>query len=282
MEKIRFLKQQYSHLPAQGTDAWLESRRTKIGGSEVASVIGKSPYMKPYELICKKNSVQKKLKSAACTFGRIFEDVAVHHIEVTTGLKVHHLGAIPSSMYPVCYSPDGVLVVDGKLELIEIKCPFRRSKIETVPDHYNCQIQTGMNVLPCNTTRFYQFRFRACKIEDMGPTAFYNRWLHFEARKRCPPTDPLAWGYLHWAGDHEMVDLGSTPGTDSEKLCIIDGKDYTIHHAEDHFPETGYILPWKLFDVTMVQVDKDPTFLDTHSDVLWATYSQLSKAKDET
>lgn len=275
MDKVKFLKEQYGHLPAQGTDAWRESRRTKVGGSEMAAVLGKSPYIKSDQIIARKKCDFRLDNSAACTFGRVFEDVALHHIEVTEQTKVHHLGAIPSSRFPVVYSPDGVIAKGDDLVLVEIKCPFRRSKIEDVPAHYLCQVLTGMCVLPCVYANFYQFRFRCCRVSDLGPSQRYNRWLHFESRKRCPDKTPLAWGFLHWDEDTDLIDLGALGGDASTQLCFVNGKEFTIHHGDDQLPLSGYVLPWKLFEFTVNRVERQDDFLISHEKELWAVYKRL-------
>ncbi len=278
MEKLDFLRKQHDRLPALGSVSWRESRRMKIGGSEMAAALGKSPYQHQAQLVERKVTRSKANRSAACTFGRVFEDVAKHYIEMSQGVTVHRLGAIPSTMYPVCYAPDGIIVEGDELVLVEIKCPFRRSRIHEVPPHYACQVQTGMAVIPSKRAYFYQFRFRACTLGQMGNGPCYNRWLHFESMKRCPACPPLAWGYLHWEADVALVDLGALTGDDSDQLCFVDGKDYTIHHQDDEMPTRGYVLPWKLFDRSAIEITKDPTFMEDNSKALWDTYKRLKSA----
>lgn len=274
MEKLIFLQRTWSHLPVQGSDEWLASRRTRIGGSEIASAIGLSPYQKQGDLVASKKE-NRRLRNAACTFGRIFEPVAKQHIEQALGVVINELGAVPSTRFPMCYSPDGLVVLGDTLKLIEIKCPFRRSKLETVPEHYACQVQAGMNILPCESTLFYQFRFRACRMEDLGMSDKYNRWLHTESYKRCPRSMPLRWGFLHFDADTDQIDLGALTKEDAQKLCTVDRMAPTIQWESRDFPQEGYVLPWKLFDVTEVEIPRDPEFLNRHSEKLWETHRLL-------
>ncbi len=274
MEKLLFLKAQWSHLPVQGSEAWLASRRTRIGGSEIASAIGMSPYQKPAELIASKIG-NKRIKSAACTFGRVFEPVAKEYIEEALACEIHELGAVPSTRFPMCYSPDGLVVLGDVIKLIEIKCPFRRSKLAAVPEHYECQVQAGMNILPCESTLFYQFRFRACRVADLGPSNRYNRWLHTESYKRCPRSVPLRWGFLHFDADCDLIDLGALEKETAHKLCFVDRLTPSIHWESKDLPREGYVLPWKLFDFSMVELQRDSGFLDRHAETLWETHRKL-------
>ena len=274
MNKLKFLRKQFGHLPKQGTQEWLDSRRTKIGGSEIASALGRCPYRKPGELIETKRNPQL-LKSAACTFGRVFEIVTQQIIKDQWGHKLHHLGAIPATRWPLCYSPDGVIVEGDDLVLAEIKCPFRRSKIQQVPEHYLCQVQCGMNILPCNTCNFYQFRFRLCTLQQLGNTVKYNRYLHTESYKRCPETKPLRWGFVHFDADTDLVDLGKLSREHQEKMCCVDNLKATVYYETKDVPHFGYIMPWKLFDLSLVKIKRDDAFLDNCSSTLWEVHDKL-------
>ena len=281
MHKLKFLKEQYAHLPAQGTDEWLKSRRTKVGGSEIAAVIGKCPYKKPAALIKQKKECTF-IKSAACTFGRVMEDVAKHILAEDEGLDIHELGAIPSSRYPMCYSPDGVVVIGDDLKLIEIKCPFRRSKLDNVPDHYNCQIQAGMNILPCEEALFIQFRIRICTIRQLGHGKKYNRWVHVESYKRCPDKEPTHWGFLHFRSRRPLTDLGALGKDNILSLCKIDRMSFTIHMGSVDFPMNGFVIPFKVFGYTIINVPRDPTFLAKNQDALWNAHKALAETDAET
>lgn len=273
MHKLNFLKRHFSHLPAQGTDEWLASRRTRFGGSEVAAVVGKCPYKSSTDML-KSKTEMTFTPSAACSFGRIMEPVAKAMIEIE-GHTIHEFGAIPSTDLPLCYSPDGLIVDKNELVLLEIKCPWRRSKIAEVPKHYTHQIQAGMHVLPCTTTWFYQFRFRLCSRAQMKDTPDYNRWIHCEGYKRCPKSQPLSWGYLHFEGEEPLVDLGKLSKDNEMALCKLDRRPFTIHIKPKEFPNTGILLPFKLMDKTKVVVAKDPSFMETHSDKLWTAFDTL-------
>ncbi len=274
MHKLKFLIEQYGHLPKQGTDAWLQSRKTKIGGSEVAAVMGKSHFCTYDELIANKKAAQP-LVTAACTFGRVFEIVAKQHL-ASKGDEIHELGAIPCSRYPVCYSPDGVLVVDDDLVLVEIKCPWRRKHIEEVPVQYMYQIQTGMSVLPCEKCVFLQFIFRLCRVEDLGFNERYNRYLHFDSKKTMPPSKPRRWGFVHFAADTDLIDMGRLEPDTADNLCIADTLVAEVHWESHDIPTSGYVMPFKLFHETALTVARDAGFLDRIGKTLWQTHLKLA------
>lgn len=279
MEQLNFILKNWAELPRQGSEAWFESRRTRIGGSEMAAAIGKSPYQTRHDLVVRKKE-RKRLRAAACTFGRIFEPVAKTFVEKELGVTVHEVGAIPATRVPVCYSPDGLMVVDEKLKLLEIKCPFRRSRLNIVPDHYLCQVQTGMSVLPCDEAFFYQFRFRACTLAQLGGSVKYNRWLHTESYKRCPEKKPIAFGWIYFRGEFELQDLGKLCKEKQDELCCVDGIEGNIHHGKpgpDDIPPAGWVLPWKLFEINKTVVPRDPCFIDKNYELIWDIHKKLSK-----
>ena len=104
--RLEYILTLQRELPAQGTEEWLESRTHQFGGSEIASVLGKSPYMKPDEMIDKKITKQN-IDAPACSFGRIFEPVAKMFMVEELEMNIKNTGSIKSGKYPVAYSPDG-------------------------------------------------------------------------------------------------------------------------------------------------------------------------------
>lgn len=280
MQQLKYLQMQYSNLPEQGTDAWLQSRRTKIGGSEIASVLGKCPY-KSYSKYIEDKKANAFKNNAACTFGHLLEPVAKHIMEEEQGIKIHEMGAIPATNFPICYSPDGVIVRDDKLILLEIKCPFRRYKLSVIPPHYLNQVKTGMCVLPCHECEFHQFRFRICKAHQINKGVEYNRWMHTEARKRVPDCIPLRWGYFHFHSKCKMHDLGQLRKETSDDLVYFKNWKHTIYYEKSELPKTGYVLGWKLFEMTSQIIDRDPMFLEDNKEKIWEAFAELTKKSSD-
>jgi len=274
MLQLKYLQTQYRHLPPQGSSEWLASRRTKVGGSEIAACIGQCPYQKPAQLTANKKEM-KPIRAAPCTFGHLFEPLAKKLIENSLDTQVYELGAVPSTRFPVCYSPDGLLVVDDTLKLLEIKCPFRRHKLATVPGHYVCQVKTGMEILPTEECYFYQFRFRICRISQLGGSQDYNRWLHLESAKRCPPVPPITWGFIHFPDKIPLWDLGDLSKERADELCDFQRRSSDVIWENLEMPDRGYVLPFKLFDMTLAKIPRDVGFLDRNASSIWDMHQSL-------
>lgn len=58
--------------PQQRSDAWHAIRRTQVGGSDLASVLGLNPYKSYYITLAEKaNLFKKNLNRAACSWGTL-------------------------------------------------------------------------------------------------------------------------------------------------------------------------------------------------------------------
>ena len=273
MLKLQFLLSRVEDQPRRCKVDWRKSRQTKIGGSEVAGALGRSPYESKDDVVASKRLDRRRV-SAACVFGRIFERIGRYVIQDAEGVIIHKVGALPSTRYPVCYSSDGVIVDGDRLKLVEIKCPYKRSRIERVPEHYRIQVLTGMEIMPCDVAVFYQFRFRICRITDIGPSPNYNRGMHTEGYTRCPSVRPIRWGYLLFKWP-KRLDLGALTSTTDDLICDFRRKKAEVVFEKRRVPPTGAVLGWKLFDMTKVEVPREPGFLDRNAESLWRTHSDL-------
>ena len=79
----------YTHLPTQD---WVTDRRNYIGGSEVAAVLGLSPYATPLQVWMRKRGLIEQIPSnPVMDFGRIFEPIMAEYFTETTGLMVRNV-----------------------------------------------------------------------------------------------------------------------------------------------------------------------------------------------
>ena len=136
-----------SHAP--GSDGWLTQRATRIGGSEVAVVLGLSPWESPFSLWHRK---QHKLPpipdSEPMEWGRRLEDVildkwAEDHqpTDLLTGSTWERDGWRLAN-------PDAIATVGSERVVVEIKNAARADAWESGPPvHYLCQVQWYMDVL---------------------------------------------------------------------------------------------------------------------------------------
>lgn len=140
----------------QGSKEWLLARCGKVTASRVADIIAKTKsgysasrgnYMA--ELVCERLTgvPTDSYKSAAMEWGTAQEPHARAAYEAVGGVLVQEVGFVPHPSIPDAgASPDGLVGVEG---LIEIKCPYTATHIETllsgkVPDRYNTQMQWQM------------------------------------------------------------------------------------------------------------------------------------------
>jgi len=140
----------------QGSQEWLLMRCGKVTASRVADIIAKTKsgysasrgnYLA--ELVCERLTgvPTDTFKSAAMEWGTAQEPHARAAYEAVGGVLVQEVGFVPHPSIPDAgASPDGLVGVDG---LIEIKCPYTATHIETmlsgkIPDRYITQMQWQM------------------------------------------------------------------------------------------------------------------------------------------
>jgi len=133
----------------QGSQAWLDYRRTMRNASETAAVLGESPWCTPYQLWLQKTSRSIVAVTAAMQHGTDMEPVARAAYEAQSGNIMQ-----PLVLQDCAYSAslDG-MNLDGDL-IVEIKCPYRgadsalwkEAAAGHVPGHYWLQVQHQLMV----------------------------------------------------------------------------------------------------------------------------------------
>lgn len=278
MHKLEYYQNKFHNLAIQGSDAWLEARSFSFGGSEMSTVVGKNKYEK-WEKLLEKKAHNINFKSDTTEWGHLFEPVAKAFITKQSG-TIYEFGSIPHSYYPVCYSPDGLMVMDDDLVMIEIKNPIYRG-VHSIPEGYLEQVKTGMCILNVKHCVFWQFRFRRCKL-GTGPWSMeYDRNYHKEYRKRCKDMGNISFGYLYWNVDCDLVDLGSVPS------ILNEIKDIPTHIKPEIIIEKpfeykrGKVLMWKLFEKTKEIIMPEQNYLKDKEELLWQKYKELRTLKQE-
>jgi len=128
---------------SQGTVEWETYRRSHIGGSDIAAIIGLSPWKSAYDVYQEKVYGSKQEVTQAMQLGKAKESIArLKYMEVT-GIVV--LPAV------IEYGPWNVAMAsldglsDDEKHLVEIKCPSRKiieeCALKNIPDYYHAQIQ---------------------------------------------------------------------------------------------------------------------------------------------
>ncbi len=130
----------------QGSSTWLEYRRSKIGSSDAAIVLGISPYCSPYMLWQRKlGLIPEQETTSAMQRGKTLESEALVYINVNTYGK-YEPAVVESEKNPfMCASLDGLCVTPDKTYACEIKClNLNDHDNEYVPAHYIPQLQHQM------------------------------------------------------------------------------------------------------------------------------------------
>ena len=144
----------------QGSQAWLEYRRTMRNASETAAVLGVSPWCTPYQLWLLKTCRATTKVTAAMQHGTDTEPAARAAYEAQTGNIMQPLVLQDG---PYSASLDG-MDLDGRL-ILEVKCPYkgqdsqlwREVKAGHVPDHYAAQIQHQLLVSGAELAHLWVF-----------------------------------------------------------------------------------------------------------------------------
>lgn len=134
-------------------DAWLAQRRTGIGGSDVAPILGLSPWRTPYQVWEDKMGLgEEQEESAALYWGRLLEDPIRQAYADATGRAV----VKPSDMYRHPQHPFMLANLDGIADngnrLVEFKTTSRADGwgevgTDQIPDYYLTQVQHYMAVM---------------------------------------------------------------------------------------------------------------------------------------
>ncbi|MDU5867847.1 MAG: YqaJ viral recombinase family protein [Cutibacterium avidum] len=145
-----------------GSPAWLEARRGRIGGSDIAAICGLSPWCSPWQLWHRKRgSIDDKPSSDLMEAGHYVEPAAAswyagHHLP--EGLHLRNVGTwVHQDRDWQLANPDRLIVDNPHSErrpvgVLEIKYTpnnpgqWSRDGVEGPPPHYWAQVQWYMDV----------------------------------------------------------------------------------------------------------------------------------------
>jgi putative phage-type endonuclease len=149
----------YTILPELEVDTpeWHEARRSSLGASEVAAVLGLSPWQTPLSVYMAKMGVRNEIPENLAYFGRALEPVIAKWIEDTSDevSRLHDGFSARAEAWPwLTVSPDRITYDDESLSVhpipVELKTSsaFGRDKwSEGVPLFYQAQVQAQIAVL---------------------------------------------------------------------------------------------------------------------------------------
>jgi putative phage-type endonuclease len=315
----------------QRTENWYKLMGTTIGGSEVAALMGLSPYSSFYDIVKSKIDICKGLKpynfvdNISCWWGTLFEDVIARVIEIDIGNKVKGTSICIQKYEGHRNSPDGYIVANFYIKnnkyhlwttdlsnelidlsmilLLEFKCPITRRITGEIPKYYKPQVLSGLAVSPiAHKGLFIDALFRKCSVDQLGNNPLYDTIFHKKCNKLL---NPIAWGiiniyinnsrinntikniYEEYFGidfleneSNEIIDLGDINNTlFNDIMYLVNNKILTTSVTTVKFSDGRgdinilntdikkdhilfAVLPWKLFDISYVPVDREPNFLE--------------------
>lgn len=142
----------------QRTPPWYKKRQDHITASLMATICGANPYETRASALKRKTGVEKPFKGNAATeHGNKYEMEAIIKYEKRTQQKCLEFGLLESLNEGeefLAGSPDGITTTG---HLIEVKCPYRRTPTEVIPEHYRYQIQFLMHTLQLPCCDFIQY-----------------------------------------------------------------------------------------------------------------------------
>lgn len=176
---------------SQHSLAWFEAKKYTIGGSQIATLIGKNPYETPYSLLMHKLETKEFKTNCTVQWGSLFEHLLRLHTENTLACKILGANLFIVGQFPgVSYSPDGLGVVmtdiirklainPGKLSdyttkiwapvLFEFKCLYTRQPKGKPPVYYRPQVKYGLEIIDIlDFGIFIEGVFRKCAMGDLN------------------------------------------------------------------------------------------------------------------
>jgi len=143
---------------AQGSDEWLELRKTRITATDANTILGLNPWKTRLQLYKeKKGLIPPQASNARMQRGTELEPVARELFKLTTGWDMHPAVVVCGEM--VMASLDGITPSGDYI--LEIKCPsikiHETAKEGRVPPYYYPQLQHQLMVTGAKKVFYYSF-----------------------------------------------------------------------------------------------------------------------------
>lgn len=232
---------QYSHLPAQGSDEWKKLRENFIGGSELSTVLKRNKNKSVSKLMLEKLGFDRFQGNAITHWGNVFEELIRQYCEEVFCCTIKETGSIPYEHGYLSYSPDGLAVVPTnrlikqfkqlengldkssptQLVLFEFKCPHSRIPSHEIPEHYLPQVKVGMNIIDImETAVFVQSVYRRCAFAQLKYDCTHNPYGHF--KRADTSNNPIECGFMI------IYSNEPTEYTESIESIILESTDATV------------------------------------------------------
>lgn len=192
------------------TDEQRAMRRTGITATDIAAIVGVSPWKTPLQVWCEKMGADVPATGDDIERGEFLEDGARRWYAHRTGAVIEQPGTLRHPTRPlVLATPDGLVTLPGARKVLEIKMPrgargWGEPGTDEIPQHYLLQVafqiavtaHMGVTeadvfaVLGGAPTIYHVTSDR--EIEEMLCEAAERFWRdHVEPRRPPPVTEPL-------------------------------------------------------------------------------------------
>jgi putative phage-type endonuclease len=208
---------------------WLNYRKLGIGGSEIASILGVSPFSNAYAVWLQKTNTEdnSNFDNDAMYWGRKLEDIVADEFSVRTGLKIKRRNAIlVHDKYDFLMANVDRLII-GAEEGLEVKTAGEYAKTEwqdgNIPYHYYLQIQHYMLVTGYKhwwvavLIGGNDFRYKKVERDEQTISLILEKctdfWNNYVMTK-TPPHD------AKWVDDLYKLSTENTTTIDTDDLII--------------------------------------------------------------
>ena len=146
----------------QRSEEWYNIRNTLITASDFGQALKKGKFGSQKDFIKKKCGYETQYFDSsipAIQWGVRYEEVANMFYKMKYEVEVHEFGLLAHPKHKfIGASPDGISDLGI---MLEIKCPFKRKRTDTIPDQYYYQVQGQLEV--CD---LYECDYLECYITE--------------------------------------------------------------------------------------------------------------------
>lgn len=225
-DKLKIVKEfidSNCNLAPQGSEEWLKTRQSIIGGSELSILIGKNPFSSIGDLVANKCNLSNYVGNMATKWGNVFEELTRIIIQMIflpdISLKeecIYETGSLEGVIPHHRFSPDGLTVLMFKygnvykalIALLEFKSPLSSIPNGLIPPYYLPQVKAGMcDIDMSEIGLFVNNMFRKCSLSQFGKNPKYNTLFHSsDIKKKIMVSNPLAIGIIGLYQTKEQVE----------------------------------------------------------------------------
>lgn len=251
---------------AQHSDEWLRAKTLTIGGSSIAIIDGTNSFTNLHQYIALKLGLAKFESDVKPQWGNLFEEVIKLEVEQTYNCNVYGEDLyVVGKHYGTAYSPDGLAIIDGKVVLLEFKCPYSRIPGKLPPAYYVPQVKMGLCMLePPQEGLYIEAVYRRCSWADLGPGLGFDKILV----PRPATGRPVSYGFIgFYTTAEKYAEIVSRAGDDGDAggtVTIVDGEYvHTPYAYERTCGVPGYSQEYREFNAMNDLGISSPTLFKT-------------------